>query len=133
MLPMTTILASALSLMFVWLSIQVIKYRRKLKVLIGDGGQQEMVWAIRAQGNFSEYVPITLIIFACAEYNKTDWRVLSVFAGMLMCGRLLHAYGLLYARDNLGFRVKGMLLTFWTIISLSIWNIGFLGYKFLTS
>lgn len=133
MLPLTTILASVLSLIFVWLSIQVIKRRRKLKVLIGDGGQQELEWAIRAQGNFSEYVPIALILFSCAEYNKTDWRVLSVFAGMLVFGRLLHAHGFLFARDNLEFRVKGMKLTFWTIISLSIWNIGFLGYQLLVA
>lgn len=133
MLPLTTILASILSLVFVWLSIQVIKRRRQLKVLIGDGGQQELEWAIRAQGNFSEYVPITLILFACAEYNKTDWKVLLIFAGMLICGRLLHAFGFLFARDNLGYRVKGMLLTFWTIISLSIWNIGFLGYQLLAA
>lgn len=133
MLPLTTILASTLSLVFVWLSIQVIKRRRQLKVLIGDGGQQELEWAIRAQGNFSEYVPITLILFACAEYNKTDWKVLLIFAGMLICGRLLHAFGFLFARDNLGYRVKGMLLTFWTIISLSIWNIGFLSYQLLAA
>ena len=133
MLPLTTILASILSLIFVWLSIQVIKRRRKLRVLIGDGGQQELEWAIRAQGNFSEYVPIALILFSCAEYNKTDWRVLSVFAGMLVCGRLLHAYGFLFARDNLGFRVKGMMLTFWMVITVSIWNLGFLAYQFMAS
>lgn len=99
--------------------------------MIGSGEQPELEWAIRAQGNFSEYVPITLILFACAEYNKTDWWMLSIFAGMLLCGRFLHAYGFLFARENLGFRVKGMMLTFWTIISLSIWNVGFLGYQFL--
>ena len=133
MLPLTTILASVLSLMFVWLSVQVIKCRRAFKVLIGYGEQPELEWAIRAQGNFSEYVPITLILFACAEYNKTDWKVLLIFAGMLICGRLLHAFGFLFARDNLGYRVKGMLLTFWTIISLSIWNIGFLSYQLLAA
>jgi uncharacterized membrane protein YecN with MAPEG domain len=129
---MTTILASALSLLFVWLSMQVIKRRRQLKVLIGAGGQTELEWAIRAQGNFSEYVPIALILFACAEYNKTDWRLLSVFAVTLICGRLIHAYGFLFARENLGFRVKGMILTFLTIRALAIWNLGFLCYQWLS-
>ena len=129
MLPVTTILASVLSLLFVWLSIQVIKRRRQLRVLLGAGGQQELEWAIRAQGNFAEYVPISLILIACAEFNKTDWRILVVFAVMLVSGRLLHAYGFLFARDNLNFRVKGMMLTFWMIISLSLWNIGLLCYQ----
>jgi uncharacterized protein len=129
MLPVTTILSSLLSLLFVWLSIQVIKRRRQLRVLIGAGGKQELEWAIRAQGNFAEYVPISLILIACAEFNKTDWRVLVIFAVMLVLGRLLHAYGFLFARDNLDFRVKGMMLTFWMIISLSLWNIGLLCYR----
>jgi uncharacterized membrane protein YecN with MAPEG domain len=112
--------------------MQVIKRRRQLRVLIGAGGQQELEWAIRAQGNFSEYVPIALILFACAEYNKTDWKVLSIFAATLICGRLIHAYGFLFARERLGFRVKGMMLTFWTIIGLSVWNMGFVGYQLLS-
>lgn len=112
--------------------MQVIKRRRLLRVLIGAGGQQELEWAIRAQGNFAEYVPITLILIASAELNKTDWRILVVFAVMLVSGRLFHAYGFLFARDNLKFRVKGMMLTFWTIISLSLWNIGLLCYQAIT-
>lgn len=132
MLPVTTILVSLLSLMFVWLSMQVIKRRRQFRVLIGTGGQQELEWAIRAQANFSEYVPLALVLFACAEYNKTDWKVLSIFAATLICGRLIHAYGFLIARENLGFRVKGMMLTFSTIIALSIWNLGFVGYQMLS-
>lgn len=129
MLPITTLIASFLSLFFVWLSMQVIKRRRQLRVLLGVGGQEELEWAIRAQGNFSEYVPISLILFGCAEFNHTDWRLLAVFAATLVSGRLLHAYGFLFARDNLGLRVKGMMLTFGTIISLSLWNLGILSYR----
>lgn len=129
LLPVTTILASVLSLLFVWLSIQVIKRRRQLRVLLGAGGQQELEWAIRAQGNFAEYVPISLILIACAEFNKTDWRILIVFAIFLLSGRVLHAYGFLFARDNLDFRVRGMKLTFWVIITLALWNIGLISYR----
>lgn len=129
LLPVTTILASVLSLLFVWLSIQVIKRRRQLRVLLGAGGQQELEWAIRAQGNFAEYVPISLILIACAEFNKTDWRILIVFAIFLLSGRVLHAYGFLFARDNLDFRVRGMKLTFGVIITLALWNIGLISYR----
>ncbi|MEY4684769.1 MAG: glutathione S-transferase [Pseudomonadota bacterium] len=133
MLPITAVLASLLSVLLIWLSIQVIKRRRQLKVLIGTGDKEELEWAIRAQGNFSEYVPIALILFAIAEFNKTDWRLLIVFAAILVHGRLLHAYGFLYARDRLEFRVKGMKLTFLAIFILSIWNLGFVGYQMLAN
>ena len=129
MLPITTVLVSALSLFFVWLSMQVINRRRAFRVLIGAGGKEELKWAIRAQGNFSEYVPITLILFAIAEFNQTDWRLLIVFAVILVLGRLLHAYGFLFAQDRLEFRVKGMMLTFAAIYTLSVWNVGFVGYQ----
>lgn len=126
MLPITTLLASFLGLFFFWLSIKVIERRRALKILIGTGDQEAMEWAIRAHANFAEYVPISLILFACAEFNNTNHWILATFALMLLAGRAFHAYGFLYARDQLDLRVKGMLLTFWTIGGLSIWNIGHL-------
>lgn len=129
MLPVTTLLVSILSLLFVWLSIQVIKSRRKFRVLIGAGGQEELEWAIRAQGNFAEYIPISLLLFACAELNKTPVLVLVLIALMLISGRLLHALGFLFARDRIGLRIKGMKLTFGSIIILSLWNIGLLCYQ----
>ena len=66
MLLMTTLLASILALLYVWLGLQVITQRRKHQVLIGTGGNSELEWTIRAHANFAEYVPIGLILFACA-------------------------------------------------------------------
>jgi uncharacterized membrane protein YecN with MAPEG domain len=131
MLPITTVLASILALLYVWLGLQVIKQRRKHQVLIGTGGSSELEWTIRAHANFSEYVPLALILFACAEYNQTNAWVLSIFALMLLGGRAIHAYAFIGPQKELKQRVYGMKLTFWTIIGLANWNIGYLIYKFL--
>ena len=58
MLLITSVIAAALTLIFIKLSFNVIALRRKNKVSLGSGGHEDLERAIRAQANFSEYVPI---------------------------------------------------------------------------
>ena len=58
MLPMTSIIAAILTIIFVKLSFAVIGLRRKNKVGLGNGGYDDPERAIRAQGNFAEYVQL---------------------------------------------------------------------------
>ena len=133
MLPMTTLLASVLALFYFWLSMQVIKQRRRHQVLIGTGGEQDLEWAVRSHANFAEYVPITLLLFACAELNQSPAWLLGVFAVLLLAGRAVHAYGFLYARERVDLRISGMKLTFLTLNGLAFWNIGSLVYNRLVA
>lgn len=68
----TLILSSLMGLMCVWLAFQVIKNRRKHKISLGDGGIEELARAIRAHGNFIEYVPISLILLGASELNHAN-------------------------------------------------------------
>ena len=131
MLVITTFLASSLAFLYIWLGLQVIKQRRKHQVLIGTGDNSELEWTIRAHANFSEYVPIALILFSCAEYNQTSAWVLAIFALMLLAGRGLHAYAFISTKREMKLRVYGMHLTIWMIVGLASWNIGYLIYKLL--
>ena len=70
MLKVTALLASLLGLMYVWLAVKVVMLRRYHRVSIGGAGHNDLEMAIRAHGNFSEYVPISLILLACAELNN---------------------------------------------------------------
>ncbi len=73
------IFASLFALMLVGLSIAVIKKRRALKIPTGTGGSNEMEYAMRAQGNFAEYVPFTLLLLAGAELNNAPvWTIITV-------------------------------------------------------
>ena len=63
--------AAFLGLGFVILSILTLRLRRKFKIGLGDGGNQQLLRAIRVHSNFAEYVPIALILIYMTEIN---WR-----------------------------------------------------------
>ena len=65
-LPITAFYASLLGICYLYLSFLVIGARRRHQVGIGDGGHEDLSRLTRAHGNFSEYVPITLIMIAKA-------------------------------------------------------------------
>ena len=75
----TSIYASILSLLFIFLTIRIIKIRRTNKISIGDGNNLILQKAIRAQSNFCETVPLTLILFFLAENNGAWFVLLNLF------------------------------------------------------
>ncbi len=66
-LSVAPLYAALLGFLLVYLSIRVIRLRRRLKVAIGAGGEAAIERAARVQANFSEYVPIALILLLLAE------------------------------------------------------------------
>jgi len=124
MLLMTSIIAAILTTIFVKLSFAVIGLRRKNKVGLGSGGYDDLERAIRAQGNFAEYVPIGLILIACLELNGAPWWLVMLPGVTLIVGRLIHAKGINEPPPNFSSRVLGMKFTFGTLITLVILNLG---------
>lgn len=126
MLLITTIIASVLTIIFIRLSFAVIHLRRKNQVGLGSGGHEDLERAIRAQGNFSEYVPLGLILIACLELNGAPWWLVAAPGLSLIIGRLIHAKGINIPPPDFSKRVLGMKFTFVTLISLVILNIGWI-------
>jgi uncharacterized membrane protein YecN with MAPEG domain len=122
----TPIYAAVLSLLIVWLSLNVVKLRRSGRVVLGDGGNPDLQVAIRAQGNATEYIPISLTLLLLLELSKGNALMLHIGGIALLIGRSLHAYGL--TTGNLTLRVSGMAFTFGNIIYLAIAN---LAYQFI--
>ncbi len=120
----TLILSSLMGLMGVWLALKVIKNRRKHKISLGDGGIEELARAIRAHGNFSEYVPISLILLGVSELNHANTFVVTGFALVIFLGRAFHAYAFLGGGDHFKPRVMGMKLTLYSLIALSVFDLG---------
>lgn len=121
MLAITTFYASLLALLFVWLSLNVIKLRRRFRVLLGHGDKTELLAAISAQNNAAQYIPFTLLIIALLEINHGHGLLLHLFGLMLLSGRLIHARGIL--KNQIPLRVKGMQLTLFTMIGAAIANL----------
>jgi uncharacterized membrane protein YecN with MAPEG domain len=132
MLLVTSIIASVLCIIFIKLSLAVIGLRRKNKVGLGSGGHEDLERAIRAQGNFAEYVPFGLILIACLELNGAPWWLVAIPGITLIIGRLIHARGINTPPPDFSKRVLGMKLTFNTLIALVILNLGWTLYQLIS-
>lgn len=124
---LSSIYAALLALLIVRLSLGVIKLRRTEKVRLGDGGVPALQNAIRAQGNATEYVPISLILLILLELNGGHALLIHLGGVTILAGRLLHAKGLL--TENLRFRILGMQLTVYGLIGLAAANLGYAAYR----
>ncbi|BDZ74338.1 MULTISPECIES: MAPEG family protein [Methylophaga] len=125
----TALYASLCALFIVKLSLGVIAVRRQHKIGLGDGGNEELQLAIRAQGNATEYIPITLILMFLLE-NIIVYNWMIHLAGItLLTGRLIHAIGI--KNHDLKKRVLGMKITLYLIIALSILNIVYFALAYL--
>jgi len=61
-MTVSMITAGLLGILLLFLSGHVIAGRVKFKIDIGDGGNEQMRQRIRAQANFTEYVPLALLL-----------------------------------------------------------------------
>jgi uncharacterized membrane protein YecN with MAPEG domain len=129
MLIVTSLIAATLTGIFIRLSFAVIGLRRKNKVGLGTGGHEDLERAIRAQGNFAEYVPFGLILLACLELNGAAWWLVATPGVTLIIGRLIHVLGINTPPPDFSKRVLGMKFTFFTLMALIALNLGWSLYK----
>ena len=127
----TSIYAGFCGLLMAWLALQTIKARRANRVKLGDGGNFALQSAIRAQGNFAEYMPIVLILLFLLEYNGMYYLVIHAIGIAFLFGRWIHAQGLL--KDNLRYRMRGMGFTLIILIALAVANILLAVFQLLKS
>lgn len=116
----TALYASVSAGLMIWLAIEVIKQRRKAQVKYADGGVSALQMARSAHSNAVDYVPITLIMLALAEYNGAAPWTIHLIGVTFVVGRVLHAQAIL--ADKLQGRITGMKLTFAAIVGLIVLN-----------
>ena len=110
--------AGLLGLLAVALLSNVGRMRGKTKIYIGDGGNTELITAMRAQANFVENVPLGLLLIWLVStlYGVTTIATLSI---VLVVARVLHAAGMLgylpYGRPT------GATLTLLVLVVSSVW------------
>lgn len=87
--------AGLFGLLFVTLSVWVVKGRVDYEVGIGDGGEPALALRIRSHANFAEYVPVALILVAFAEMRGAPgWTVHLLMIGLL-AARIAHPLGMI--------------------------------------
>lgn len=98
-------------LLLLTLSALVVSQRRRRQVALGDGGVPELIQAIRAFGNASEYIPAGLVALLTLAVVGAPPIAVHLTGGVLFVGRLLHAVGLSRSGGASLGRVGGMVLT----------------------
>ena len=76
---------------------------------------------VRAHGNFSEYVPLFLILLFLAEYLKIiQFKYLIMLCIIFLYGRIAHAVCFAFFDYNPFLRISGMICTYLVLGILSI-------------
>lgn len=112
--------AALLSFFFVLLSLRTIFARRRLKISMGDNGNPEMLRHMRVHSNFSEYVPLGLLLLFFLETSFYPASILHGLGMLLLLGRLCHVYGTGREKQLIKWRIFGMILTFAMMIIASL-------------
>ncbi len=118
----TLIIAVALAVVNLWLSIRTGQVRRAAQVSVGDGENALLKARMRAHANFIEYVPMALILMALIDSSGANSRLLWLFGIALVIGRIIHPFGMERPSPN-PFRVTGIMLTYLVTVALIVWAI----------
>ena len=122
--PVTMLYAALLGIFLIMLSWGVSKVRLRERVSLGAGEVSDLESAIRAHGNFIEYVPFALILLMLAESTATQSWLLHTLGGFLLAGRLLHAHGIRQPGSANNYRKYGTALTWLMILVTSCYIFG---------
>ena len=93
-LQTTLCLAAAAAVINIWLGIRCGQVRASQKIGMGDGGNDQLLRRMRAQANFIEQTPITIILFGLVEAAGRGGMWLAPLGAVFMLGRVAHAFGM---------------------------------------
>ena len=93
-MPVFFVCAGLLGLLVVVLTVNVGIMRGRKKINLGDGGDPEMIGAIRAHANLIEFAPLCLLLIYMASDFYGFWTTAALSA-LFLLARVLHAGGML--------------------------------------
>lgn len=121
-MPITTFFIGLLAMAQVPLTIFVGLRRARTKVSFLAEGDAALLRRMRAHGNFTETVPITLIAMAAAEMSGCPPLALWLGGACLVLGRALHAHILITKGWGIT-RAIGMILTMAAMFGFGLWDL----------
>ena len=105
-LPITTLYAVLLGVIFTVLGFGIGALRGKTGISMFDGGNPDVAVAMRRHGNFTEYVPFALILMALVEGAGGNTTALHVIGIALVLARIAHPIGLQH--DNISHPLRAV-------------------------
>ncbi len=126
LLPTTLCLGAAALVVNFWLTMRISQLRTKAGISVGDGGNELLVRRMRAQLNFAEQVPLTLLMVGVVELSGKGGLWLAPLGAVFVLGRVAHAIGMdgsFRAGRPLGI-VTGMVLQLALVIAAVLASLG---------
>jgi uncharacterized membrane protein YecN with MAPEG domain len=118
--PITSIYAALCGILMIALAVRVSMLRRRFRIGVGSAGQEALERAIRVHANFTEFVPLALILMLLVELGGVTGWLMHVFGITLVVSRLLHAWGLTRSGGESFGRLYGTLGTWALILALAV-------------
>jgi uncharacterized protein len=107
----TAFTAGLIIVMQMALAFTVVRTRRRARQSIGDGGNQQLLLAIRRHGNFAENAAIFIACSTLLEIMGGGGTGLMILRAGFVLGRIGHLIGLSMKRTVNAFRIGGIVLT----------------------
>lgn len=107
------------ALLLIYLSVRVGQARTRLKINLGDGGNPEMVKAIRTHGNYVEYAPLALVGLVALAAMGAHVAIVHALGAVFFFARVSHLLGLGMGVWPMG-RFVGTLGTMLTLLATAI-------------
>ncbi len=112
----TLLFAAIFGVLHIIFTLRVGAYRFKNKISLGDGDDKELRNRIRAHGNFTENVPLALLLLLINDLNNTPDNVLIALGTVLLISRLIHYLTIATRRLPVALRPLSMLGTLGSIL-----------------
>ncbi|HXZ84936.1 MAG TPA: MAPEG family protein [Myxococcota bacterium] len=118
--PITALWGGLLGILMLVLAARVVQARVSENVVIGDGGSTLVLQRIRVHGNFSEYVPMVVLLMLLLELGGASAALLHAIGASLFVARVLHAFGLSRSSGPSFGRFVGTVATFVLLLAASV-------------
>jgi len=119
----TALYAGLLGLIATYLAFRTGATRGRKGIVIGDGGDREMLLEMRRHANFVEDAPLALLLIALLETTGVRPHAIHALGVALVAGRVAHAAGLRADTMKSPLRAIGATLTALVIVVASVWAI----------
>ena len=116
----TLLFAAIFGILHVIFTLRVGGYRFRSGISLGDGDDKELLNRIRAHGNFTENVPIALLLLLLNDLNGLADDTLMLLGSILLVSRLVHYLMIVTRSLPIVLRPLSMIGTLGTILASAI-------------
>jgi len=116
----SAVTAGALILIQMALALVVVLARRRNRQSLGDGGNPDVLRAMRRHGNFAENAAIFIAGFTLFELVGGSRSTLEIMCAVFVAGRLSHAVGLSLKNTVNPLRILGIAATVGVGVTLGV-------------